>query len=129
MGLLDDRVIDYYDSSVQKTIPKQDWMKEKLQQEYWDKCTQSRQSKQQWFKVNIDILINRMRQTSNDTHILQWMHGCEGEEDEQVFILAVVPIVVVSINSLETVFWTGNQPSEKMSYLYYSNSCIILEYY
>uniref|UniRef100_A0A3P9IK69 MHC class I-like antigen recognition-like domain-containing protein n=1 Tax=Oryzias latipes TaxID=8090 RepID=A0A3P9IK69_ORYLA len=47
MGLLDDRVIDYYDSTVQKTIPKQDWMKEKLQPEYWDKCTQSRQSKQQ----------------------------------------------------------------------------------
>uniref|UniRef100_A0A3P9JRP0 Ig-like domain-containing protein n=1 Tax=Oryzias latipes TaxID=8090 RepID=A0A3P9JRP0_ORYLA len=82
MGLLDNRMIDYYDSTVQKKIPKQDWMKEKLQQEYWDKGTQSRQSKQQWFKVNIDILINRMRQTSNDTHVLQWMHGCEGEEDE-----------------------------------------------
>ncbi|XP_023816091.1 class I histocompatibility antigen, F10 alpha chain isoform X3 [Oryzias latipes] len=82
MGLLDNRMIDYYDSSVQKKIPKQDWMKERLQQEYWDKGTQSRQSKQQWFKVNIDILINRMRQTSNDTHVLQWMHGCEGVEDE-----------------------------------------------
>ncbi|RVE67090.1 hypothetical protein OJAV_G00113790 [Oryzias javanicus] len=76
MGLLDNRMIDYYDSSVQKKIPKQDWMKERLKQEYWDKGSQSRQSKQQWFKVNIDILMNRMRQTSNDTHILQWMHGC-----------------------------------------------------
>ncbi|RVE55447.1 hypothetical protein OJAV_G00236200 [Oryzias javanicus] len=82
MGLLDNRMIDYYDSTMQKKIPKQDWMKERLQQEYWDKGTQSRQSKQQWFKVNIDILINRMRQTSNDTHVLQWMHGCVGEEDE-----------------------------------------------
>ncbi|XP_023816096.1 class I histocompatibility antigen, F10 alpha chain isoform X4 [Oryzias latipes] len=81
MGLLDNRMIDYYDSTEQKKIPKQDWMKERLQQEYWDKGTQSRQSKQQWFKVNIDILINRMRQTSNDTHVLQWMHGCEGVED------------------------------------------------
>ncbi|RVE55449.1 hypothetical protein OJAV_G00236220 [Oryzias javanicus] len=82
MGLLDNRMIDYYDSTVQKKVPKQDWMKERLQQEYWDKGTQSRQSKQQWFKVNIDILMNRMRQTPNETHILQWMHGCEGEEDE-----------------------------------------------
>ncbi|RVE55450.1 hypothetical protein OJAV_G00236230 [Oryzias javanicus] len=82
MGLLDNRMIDYYDSSEQKKVPKQDWMKERLNQEYWDKGTQSRQSKQQWFKVNIDILINRMRQTSNETHILQWMHGCVGEEDE-----------------------------------------------
>ncbi|RVE67087.1 hypothetical protein OJAV_G00113740 [Oryzias javanicus] len=82
MGLLDNRMIDYYDSSEQKKIPKQKWMKERLLQEYWDKGTQSRQSKQQWFKVNIDILMNRMRQTPNETHVLQWMHGCEGEEDE-----------------------------------------------
>ncbi|XP_024116952.1 H-2 class I histocompatibility antigen, alpha chain [Oryzias melastigma] len=82
MGLLDNRMIDYYDSSEQKKIPKQKWMEERLQQEYWDKGTQSRQSKQQWFKVNIDILINRMRQTTNETHVLQWMHGCESEEDE-----------------------------------------------
>uniref|UniRef100_A0A3B3DGJ7 H-2 class I histocompatibility antigen, L-D alpha chain-like n=1 Tax=Oryzias melastigma TaxID=30732 RepID=A0A3B3DGJ7_ORYME len=82
MGLLDNRMIDYYDSSVQKKVPKQDWMKDRLKQEYWDKGTQSRQSKQQWFKVNIDILMNRMRQSSaNDTHVLQWMHGCVGEED------------------------------------------------
>ncbi|KAF6723243.1 H-2 class I histocompatibility antigen, L-D alpha chain [Oryzias melastigma] len=82
MGLLDNRMIDYYDSTTQKKIPKQDWMEEELKQEYWEKGTQSRQSKQQWFKVNIDILINRMRQTTNETHILQWMHGCEGVEDE-----------------------------------------------
>ncbi|RVE67067.1 hypothetical protein OJAV_G00113750 [Oryzias javanicus] len=82
MGLLDNKMIDYYDSTVQKKVPKQDWMKERLQKEYWDKGTQSRQSKQQWFKVNIDILINRMRQSSNETHVLQWMHGCQGEEDE-----------------------------------------------
>uniref|UniRef100_A0A3B3CMF0 Ig-like domain-containing protein n=1 Tax=Oryzias melastigma TaxID=30732 RepID=A0A3B3CMF0_ORYME len=82
MGLLDNRMIDYYDSSEQKKIPKQKWMEERLQQEYWDKGTQSRQSKQQWFKVNIDILINRMRQTTNETHVLQWMHGCTAKEDE-----------------------------------------------
>uniref|UniRef100_A0A8C7WXS3 Ig-like domain-containing protein n=1 Tax=Oryzias sinensis TaxID=183150 RepID=A0A8C7WXS3_9TELE len=80
MGLLDNRMIDYYDSSVQKKIPKQDWMKEKLHPEYWDKGTQSRQSKQQWFKVNIDIP-NTMSNKKN-THVLQWMHGCVGVEDE-----------------------------------------------
>uniref|UniRef100_A0A8C7X495 Immunoglobulin C1-set domain-containing protein n=1 Tax=Oryzias sinensis TaxID=183150 RepID=A0A8C7X495_9TELE len=82
MGLLDKRMIDYYDSSVQKKIPKQKWMEKRLEKEYWEKGTQSRQSKQQWFKVNIDILINRMRQTSNDTHVLQWMHGCVAKEDD-----------------------------------------------
>ncbi|XP_078101831.1 major histocompatibility complex class I-related protein 1-like [Sander vitreus] len=65
MGLLNNRMIDYFDSDHQKKVPKQDWMKERLPADYWEKGTQSRQSKQQWFKVNIDILKTRMRQ--NDT--------------------------------------------------------------
>ena len=65
MGLLDGRMIDYFDSDNQKKVPKQAWMTERLSADYWDKGTQSRQSKQQWFKVNIDILKERMRQ--NDT--------------------------------------------------------------
>lgn len=64
MGLLDDHVIDYFDSETKKKVPRQTWMKE-LDQKYWDKGSQSRQSKQQWFKVNINILMERMRQ--NDT--------------------------------------------------------------
>ncbi|XP_038135676.1 H-2 class I histocompatibility antigen, Q10 alpha chain-like [Cyprinodon tularosa] len=79
MGLLDNRMIDYYDSEHQKKVPKQQWMADHLEKEYWDKGTQSRKSKEQWFKVNIDILMKRMRQNDTDTHILQWMHGCVGE--------------------------------------------------
>ncbi|CAJ1082863.1 MHC class I antigen [Xyrichtys novacula] len=79
MGLLDNRMIDYYDSDHPKKIPKQDWMAEKLGADYWDKGTQSRHSKRQWFKVNIEILMDRMRQNNTDLHTLQWMHGCEGE--------------------------------------------------
>ncbi|RXN13004.1 H-2 class I histocompatibility Q10 alpha chain-like protein [Labeo rohita] len=60
MGLLDDRQIDYYNSKDQRKIPKQDWIKEKMQQDYWEKSTQSRKSKEQWFNVNIDILMKRM---------------------------------------------------------------------
>ncbi|MED6295515.1 hypothetical protein CHARACLAT_032643, partial [Characodon lateralis] len=65
MGLLDNRMIDYFDSDNQEKVPKQDWMRKHLEKEYWEKGTQSRKSKQQWFKVNIDILMKRMRQ--NDT--------------------------------------------------------------
>uniref|UniRef100_A0A3B3YN28 Ig-like domain-containing protein n=1 Tax=Poecilia mexicana TaxID=48701 RepID=A0A3B3YN28_9TELE len=79
MGLLDNRMIDYYDSDHQIKVPKEDWMEQHLEPEYWEKGTQSRKSKQQWFKVNIDILMKRMRQNNTDTHVLQWMHGCEGE--------------------------------------------------
>ncbi|XP_038581791.1 class I histocompatibility antigen, F10 alpha chain-like isoform X3 [Micropterus salmoides] len=79
MGRLDGRMIDYFDSEHQKKIPTQDWMKEKLAADYWEKGTQSRLSKQQWFNVNIDILKTRMRQNDSDVHVLQWMHGCEGD--------------------------------------------------
>nr|XP_024654173.1 class I histocompatibility antigen, F10 alpha chain [Maylandia zebra] len=80
MGLMDGRMIDYFDSENQAKIPKQDWMRERLPADYWDKGTQSRKSKQQWFKVNIGILMERMRQNDSATpHVLQWMHGCEGQ--------------------------------------------------
>uniref|UniRef100_A0A673MK42 Ig-like domain-containing protein n=1 Tax=Sinocyclocheilus rhinocerous TaxID=307959 RepID=A0A673MK42_9TELE len=80
MGLLDDIQIDYYNSEEQKKIPKQTWMKEKMQEDYWEKGTQSRKSKEQWFNVNIDILMKRMRQNESDLHVLQWRHGCEVEQ-------------------------------------------------
>ncbi|XP_041810633.1 RLA class I histocompatibility antigen, alpha chain 11/11-like [Chelmon rostratus] len=80
MGLLDNKMIDYFDSTTNKKVPKQTWMAERLSLDYWEKGTQSRQSKQQWFKVNIDILMRRMRQNDTDVHVLQWMHGCVGEK-------------------------------------------------
>ncbi|MBN3295257.1 HA1L protein, partial [Amia calva] len=77
MGLLDDKEIDYYDSVQQQKIPKQNWMMENLPSDYWEKGTQSRRSKEQWFKVNVGILMDRMRDNRTDLHILQWRHGCE----------------------------------------------------
>ncbi|XP_043073404.1 H-2 class I histocompatibility antigen, Q10 alpha chain-like isoform X2 [Puntigrus tetrazona] len=80
MGLLDDREIDYYNSHGQEKIPKQPWMKEKMDNDYWVKGTQSRKSKEQWFNVNVDILMKRMRHNDSDVHVLQWRHGCEIEK-------------------------------------------------
>uniref|UniRef100_A0A671TM00 MHC class I-like antigen recognition-like domain-containing protein n=1 Tax=Sparus aurata TaxID=8175 RepID=A0A671TM00_SPAAU len=65
MGLLDNRMIDYFDSKTKQKVPKQTWMRQQLDPEYWVNGTQSRLSKQQWFEVNINILKDRMRQ--NDT--------------------------------------------------------------
>ncbi|XP_043083022.1 H-2 class I histocompatibility antigen, Q10 alpha chain-like isoform X2 [Puntigrus tetrazona] len=79
-GLLDDRQIDYYDSQEQRKTPKQTWMKEKLQEDYWVKGTQSRKSKEQWFNVNIGIVMKRMGHNESDLHVLQWRVGCEAEK-------------------------------------------------
>uniref|UniRef100_A0A3B1JHY8 Ig-like domain-containing protein n=1 Tax=Astyanax mexicanus TaxID=7994 RepID=A0A3B1JHY8_ASTMX len=80
LGLLDDREIDYYNSKEQKKIPKQSWMREKMQEDYWEKGTQSRKSKEQWFKVNVEILMQRMNHSNQDLHVLQWRTGCEIDE-------------------------------------------------
>ncbi|CAM4635557.1 hypothetical protein PO909_004517 [Leuciscus waleckii] len=81
MGLLDDRQIDYYNSEEKRKIPTQHWMKEKMQEDYWEKGTQSRKSKEQWFNVNVKILMDRMRHNVSDVHVLQWRHGCEIDQD------------------------------------------------
>lgn len=65
MGVLDENVIDYFDSEAQKKVPRQTWMERKLDKSYWEKGTLSRKSKQQWFKVNLDILKDRYRQNDS----------------------------------------------------------------
>ncbi|XP_051745736.1 H-2 class I histocompatibility antigen, Q10 alpha chain-like [Ctenopharyngodon idella] len=91
MGLLDDTQIDYYNSKDKRKIPKQLWMKEKMQEDYWEKGTQSRKSKEQWFNVNINILMKRKRDDDSDLHVLQWRHGCEVEKegDEVKFLKGI----------------------------------------
>ncbi|XP_053497475.1 major histocompatibility complex class I-related gene protein-like isoform X3 [Ictalurus furcatus] len=79
LGMLDDRELDYYTSETQAKVPKQHWMSEKMPQDYWEKGTQSRKSKEQWFKVNVDILMERMGHNKTELHVLQWRHGCEIE--------------------------------------------------
>ncbi|XP_063058264.1 uncharacterized protein LOC134451795 [Engraulis encrasicolus] len=77
MGLLDGLKIDYYNSVDKEKVPQQDWMKQMLPADYWEKGTQSRKSKEQWFKVNLNILMERMRHNANDIHSLAWKVGCE----------------------------------------------------
>ncbi|XP_077362278.1 class I histocompatibility antigen, F10 alpha chain-like [Festucalex cinctus] len=78
MGVLDGHVIDYYDSDAMTKVPKQPWMAAELSATYWEHGSLSRRSKQQWFKVNMDILLNRMGHNDSDLHVLQWLHGCRG---------------------------------------------------
>ncbi|XP_072561471.1 major histocompatibility complex class I-related gene protein-like isoform X1 [Paramormyrops kingsleyae] len=79
MGILDNEQIDYYNSKDKTKIPRQMWMSERLDDNYWEKGTSSRKSKEQWFKVNVEILMNRMNHNYSGLHVLQWRHGCQGE--------------------------------------------------
>uniref|UniRef100_A0A3Q3QY96 Immunoglobulin C1-set domain-containing protein n=1 Tax=Monopterus albus TaxID=43700 RepID=A0A3Q3QY96_MONAL len=83
MGLLDDRMIDYFDSDNPKKVPKQDWMKERLPDDYWEKGTQSRQTTSSCcLAVKLSFLCCKSfvsLSCPSDVHVLQWQHGCEGD--------------------------------------------------
>ncbi|XP_059181984.1 popy class I histocompatibility antigen, alpha chain E-like [Centropristis striata] len=79
MSLMDDRIIDYFDSDLQKKVPRRAWMREQMDEDYWDEETRSLQSTQQWLKDKIQILKKKMGQNDSDVHVLQWIHGCEAE--------------------------------------------------
>ncbi|CAM4312051.1 unnamed protein product [Leuciscus chuanchicus] len=91
MGLLDDTQIDYYNSMEKRKIPTQHWLREKMQEDYWEKGTQSRKSKEQWFNLNVKILMDRMRDDTSDLHVLQWRVGClaERQRSEVKFLKGV----------------------------------------
>ncbi|XP_016896652.1 H-2 class I histocompatibility antigen, L-D alpha chain-like [Cynoglossus semilaevis] len=65
MGLLDGRIIDYFDNDHPLKVPKQKWMEEQEDKDYWKKGSDTRKSKMDWFNINIGILMDRMRQNQS----------------------------------------------------------------
>ncbi|XP_008401453.1 class I histocompatibility antigen, F10 alpha chain-like, partial [Poecilia reticulata] len=82
VALVDNVQIAYYDSVIRRAEPKQDWMREITNQEYWDRETGNFLGNQQVFKANIEILKHRFNQTGG-VHIVQHMYGCEWDDETE----------------------------------------------
>ncbi|KAI4893483.1 hypothetical protein NFI96_026616, partial [Prochilodus magdalenae] len=80
VGLVDGEQFVYYDSNIRKMIPKTEWMKKSVDEEYWDTETQIAQGDQKSFKVYVGTLMQRFNHTTG-VHTFQWMCGCELHED------------------------------------------------
>ncbi|XP_051811989.1 major histocompatibility complex class I-related gene protein-like isoform X2 [Acanthochromis polyacanthus] len=82
VGMVDDVQIVHYDGNTTEAVPKQDWMKEVIDDdpEYFKRSTNIFIKEQQTFKDNIEVLKQRFNQTG-DVHIYQVMYGCEWDDE------------------------------------------------
>nr|XP_033771405.1 class I histocompatibility antigen, F10 alpha chain-like isoform X2 [Geotrypetes seraphini] len=75
-GQVDDVLIDSYDRATWRKVPRQRWLLEAMEPEYWERGSLSRRKKEILFQQNMEILRRRTNE-SRGIHTLQWSHGCE----------------------------------------------------
>uniref|UniRef100_A0A8C5HQI1 Ig-like domain-containing protein n=1 Tax=Gouania willdenowi TaxID=441366 RepID=A0A8C5HQI1_GOUWI len=80
VGYVDDVQIIHYDSNSRTAVPKQDWMKDTTDQQFWEEETGKFMGAQQASKVNIETLKQSFNQTGG-VHIVQSMSGCEWDDE------------------------------------------------
>ncbi|KAK9538424.1 hypothetical protein VZT92_003595 [Zoarces viviparus] len=82
VGLVDDVVVDHYDSNTRRVEPKQDWMSRLTADDpqYWQRNTERSVNNQQVFKADMETLKQRFNQTGG-VHIIQRMEGCEWDDE------------------------------------------------
>ncbi|XP_036455158.1 class I histocompatibility antigen, F10 alpha chain-like isoform X2 [Colossoma macropomum] len=64
-------------------IPKTEWMKKNVGEDYWTTETQKQERAQEIFKANLVILMKRFNQT-DEVHILQRKSGCELHDNHTI---------------------------------------------
>uniref|UniRef100_UPI00398F448E class I histocompatibility antigen, F10 alpha chain-like n=1 Tax=Pristiophorus japonicus TaxID=55135 RepID=UPI00398F448E len=80
VGYVDDAQIVHYDSDRKVTVPRQRWMEESQDAEYWERETQNMRGSEPVFKGNIQTALTRTNQ-SGGIHTVQTMYGCELRDD------------------------------------------------
>ncbi|KAG9281396.1 zinc-alpha-2-glycoprotein-like [Astyanax mexicanus] len=78
--LLNDRQIDFYNSSSDKPrTAKQNWLKN-ISESDWKTSTEKLEYDRQLLNRLLDIQMSEFGHSNSGVHVLQWRHGCEGEQ-------------------------------------------------
>uniref|UniRef100_A0A8C6U7I0 MHC class I-like antigen recognition-like domain-containing protein n=1 Tax=Neogobius melanostomus TaxID=47308 RepID=A0A8C6U7I0_9GOBI len=56
VGMVDEQPISYYDSNQKREVPKQEWMKQNEEPDYWERQTQISIAAEQRFKASLTAL-------------------------------------------------------------------------
>nr|NP_919384.1 major histocompatibility complex class I UFA precursor [Danio rerio]AAD41071.1 MHC class I protein [Danio rerio] len=78
--MVDGMQVNYFDSEIKEVIPRQEWVRGAVDEQFWQRNTQIRSNMHQLFKNNINIAMERFNQTQG-VHTFQFMVGCELEDD------------------------------------------------
>ncbi|XP_042564926.1 major histocompatibility complex class I-related gene protein-like [Clupea harengus] len=81
--MVDGLVISQYDSNTRNVVPRQPWMEEHLDQEYWESETGLARTAEGALKADVWILKERSNQTEG-VHVLQRRYGCEWDDESDV---------------------------------------------
>uniref|UniRef100_UPI00398F37AD major histocompatibility complex class I-related gene protein-like n=1 Tax=Pristiophorus japonicus TaxID=55135 RepID=UPI00398F37AD len=80
VAMLDDYQIAYFDSTLQRTVPRQRWMANSFQRDHWDAMAITMAGFHGLVKGNAEIFY-RQRQGASSVFFVQGMCGCEVMDD------------------------------------------------
>ncbi|KAM9340199.1 major histocompatibility complex class I-related gene protein-like [Symphorus nematophorus] len=82
VGLVDEVQMIHYDSNTERAESRQEWMSRATANydDYWGRETKACKRHQRHHKASIEGLKRHFNQ-SGDVHIVQWMYGCEWDDE------------------------------------------------
>ncbi|XP_049328679.1 zinc-alpha-2-glycoprotein-like [Astyanax mexicanus] len=116
--LLDDRQIDFYNSSSNKPrTAKQNWLKN-IPESDWKTSSEKLQYDRQLLNRLLDQQLNEFRHSQSDGHVLQWRHGCEVDRSltvvKSISELAYDGIELIYFNCTSEMWLTSGKPTDRM---------------
>uniref|UniRef100_A0A3B3HSD6 Ig-like domain-containing protein n=1 Tax=Oryzias latipes TaxID=8090 RepID=A0A3B3HSD6_ORYLA len=78
--LVDGQPFSYYDSNIRRELPRQSWMVQTEDPDFWERRTQSSFVNEQVFKRKVAMIKPRFNLTGG-VHVVQLLYGCEWDEE------------------------------------------------